>query len=214
MNDFLKTIDFTDVRRLGEKVAHYFENDATLEKNEKKHFVELKGKHFIFWTDSGVFSKKGLDFGTRTLLESFLETERSGKILDFGCGYGPIGIIIAKLSKSNVTMIDINQRSLAMAQKNALENNVQVSIKESNFYEQIEGQYDYIVTNPPIRVGKEALYQILIDAANFLKDTGELWFVIHKDQGAKSTAKNMELYYQVEVITKNKGFYIIRCRKK
>lgn len=195
-------------------MAHYFENDDTLRRNEMKHLVQIKGHDFSFWTDSGVFSKKGLDFGTRTLLDAFLEENRSGNVLDFGCGYGPIGIAISALTDSIVTMIDINQRSIEMAEKNAIQNNVSVTIKESNFYENIESTYDYIVTNPPIRVGKESLYHILINAKDYLNDGGELWFVIHKDQGAKTTARDMETYYHVEIVTKNKGFYIIRCKKK
>lgn len=195
-------------------MAHYFENDNTLKKNEMQHLVRVKEHDFTFWTDSGVFSKRGLDFGTRTLLEAFLEKERQGSILDFGCGYGPIGIVLATLLKSTITMIDINRRSLEMAQKNASQNHVSVTVKESNFYENVTDKYDYIVTNPPIRVGKESLYHILINAKNYLNENGELWFVIHKDQGAKTTVRDMELHYIVDVITKNKGFYIIRCKKK
>ena len=108
-------------------------------------------------------------------------------------------------------MIDINKRSLDLARKNAVLNGVDVHIIESNGYENIDKKYDYIITNPPIRVGKKILYSLLLEAKHYLKENGELWFVIHKDQGAKTVVKDMENTYQVEIINKNKGFYIIKC---
>ena len=190
-------------------MSHYFENDKNLKSEQKKNFVQLNNQDFSFITDHGVFSKKGLDFGTRTLLETIAKEEISGKILDFGCGYGPIGIILAKTTNAHVTMVDINDRSLELAYKNAALNQVDVQIKASNFYENVTEMYDYIVSNPPIRVGKDALYKILFEAKLHLKKGGQLWIVIHKDQGAKSTAKDLEKAYHVQIITKNKGFYII-----
>lgn len=135
-----------------------------------------------------------------------------GKILDFGCGYGPIGIYLAKVINASVDMIDINERSIHLAKKNSQINKVNTNVFKSNIYENITETYDYIITNPPIRVGKQILYQILIDAKKHLNKTGELWFVIHKDQGAKSTMKMLEEYYEIELRAKNKGFYIICAR--
>lgn len=190
-------------------MAHYFENDNNLKSKEQAHQIKINQQEFNFITDYGVFSKKGLDFGTRTLLESILKEEIKGTILDFGCGYGPIGIILAKTTNSDVTMVDINYRSLNLAQKNAEKNQVIANIKYSNFYEEIEQSYDYIVSNPPIRVGKEALYKILFEAKKHLNPKGQLWIVIHKDQGAKTVVRDLEKQYQVKIVDKNKGFYII-----
>jgi 16S rRNA (guanine1207-N2)-methyltransferase len=158
-----------------------------------------------------VFSKKGLDFGTKSLLESLDINNINGDILDFGCGYGPIGIYIKSNANCNVDMIDINERALNLAFKNAKLNNVQVNIFESDIYSNVDKKYDYIITNPPIRVGKKILYEILIGAKEHLKENGHLIFVINKDQGAKSTMKDMEKYYNVNLINKNKGFFIIDC---
>ena len=91
-------------------------------------------------------------------------------------------------------------------------NTIWINIFESNIYENINKKYDYIVTNPPIRVGKKILYQILFEAKEYLKENGELWLVIHKDQGAKTLAKDLEKEYEVEIKNKNKGFYIICAR--
>ena len=190
-------------------MSHYFINDDSIKNDEKKHTAMIKNQIYYFWTDHGVFSKKGLDFGTRTLLETIDLTRIKGRVLDLGCGYGPIGIFVQKNTNCEVEMIDINQRSLHLASKNAEINHVSVKIYESNLYENVEGKFDFIITNPPIRVGKEILYQILFDAKKYLKENGQLLFVIHKDQGAKSVVRDLEKEYKVTILGKNKGFYVI-----
>lgn len=192
-------------------MAHYFTNEEI--KSEIKEInILFQNKKFKMFTDNGVFSKKGLDYGTRALLEKIPYQELKGDILDFGCGYGPIGIIISSLTNLEVDMIDVNFRSMKLAKKNASANNVKVNIFESNIYEKITKKYDYIITNPPIRVGKEILYKILFGAKEHLKPNGELYFVINKAQGAKSVARDLEKIFLVSIIDKNKGFYIIKCQ--
>ncbi len=192
-------------------MGYYFDKNTNVESNEATTRAEICGKLYTFKTDNNVFSKKGLDFGTRSLLESLDINNISGDVLDFGCGYGPIGIYIKSNTGANVDMIDINERALNLARKNAILNNVDVNIFESDIYSKVEKKYDYIITNPPIRVGKKILYEILIGAKEYLKENGHLIFVINKDQGAKSTMKDMEKYYNVKLIEKNKGFFIIDC---
>lgn len=193
-------------------MAHYFENDENLKSKEELKKIKINNQEFTFLTDNGVFSKKGLDFGTRTLLETINIENISGKILDFGCGYGPIGIYIAKMTNGEVHMIDVNRRSLELARKNAYLNHANVNIYESNIYSNILDKFDYIISNPPIRVGKKILYQILFEAKEHLNKNGELLIVVNKDQGAKSLIKDLEKTYEVEVKNKNKGFYIIACK--
>lgn len=195
-------------------MAHYFENDDSIKTNEIRKDVFIGDNRYSFITDNGVFSKKGLDFGTRTLLESLELNRIAGNVLDVGCGYGPIGIYVAKNTSASVHMIDINRRSLDLAIKNAKLNQVSVTIYESNAYENVTEKFDFIISNPPIRVGKKILYQILFDAKKHLKEKGELWIVVHKDQGAKTVMKDLKEEYIVELKNKNKGFYIIRCIKK
>jgi len=190
-------------------MAHYFTNDENIKSEEQKTYAKINNQDFVFVTDNGVFSKKGLDFGTRTLLENIPQFH--GLVLDFGCGYGPVGIYIKKNNDCVVDMIDINKRSVTLAKKNAILNEVDVNIFESDIYSNVDKKYDYIVSNPPIRIGKEKLYQILFDASKYLKEDGELWIVINKDQGAKSVVKDLSQKYEVNVVAKNKGFYIIKA---
>ena len=194
-------------------MGYYFDKNTNVESNEVTIKAEICGKLYTFKTDNNVFSKKGLDFGTRTLLESLNVENISGDVLDFGCGYGPIGIYIKSNAGANVDMIDVNLRALNLAKINASLNKVDVNIFESDIYSNVNKKYDYIITNPPIRVGKKILYEILISAKDYLKESGHLIFVINKDQGAKSTMKDMEKYYKVKLINKNKGFFIIDCEK-
>ncbi len=195
-------------------MAHYFENDENLKSKEQQILVNICDIPFQFMTDYGAFSKKGLDFGTRSLLETIDVSKIQGKVLDFGCGYGPIGIYIAKTTNNEVHMIDINRRVLGLARKNVSLNHVNVNIYESNIYENVKEKFDFIISNPPIRVGKEILYKILFQAKDYLNTNGELWIVINKDQGAKSVAKDLEKEYFVDIVNKKKGFYIIKCKKK
>ena len=193
-------------------MSHYFENDKNLKSEWQEHKINILNKSYTFITDHGVFSKQGLDFGTRTLIETIPINKISGDVLDLGCGYGPIGITVKDNTNSNVDMIDINLRSLHLARMNASKNNVSVNVFESNGYSNVTKKYDYIITNPPIRVGKKILYDLLFGAKEHLKENGELWLVINKNQGAKSVAKDLEKDYNVEIVKKNKGFYIILAK--
>ena len=195
-------------------MSYYFDKETSVESNIITKKSDIKGKLYTFKTDNNVFSKSGLDFGTRTLLESIDINSINGDILDFGCGYGPIGIYIASNTNSNVDMIDINERALSLARMNASINGVSVNIFESDVYSNVNKMYDYIITNPPIRVGKKILYEILVGASNHLKDKGHLIFVINKDQGAKSAIRDLEEYYEIKILEKNKGFFVIDCQKR
>lgn len=194
-------------------MSFYFDKNTDIKSNEKTVHVNINNLMYAFITDNNVFSKKGLDFGTRTMLECLDLNSINGDVLDFGCGYGPVGIYIKSNTNSNVDMIDINERAINLAKKNAKLNNVDVNIFESDIYSNISKKYDYIITNPPIRVGKEILYKILVGALDYLKENGSLIFVINKDQGAKSTMEYLKNYYNVNILEKNKGFYVFQCQK-
>lgn len=189
-------------------MSYYFSNDDTVKSEIKKINVKIKNNLYSFYTDNGVFSKKGLDFGTRTLLESIPNLK--GEILDLGCGYGAIGIYLSKYG--NVDMVDVNKRSIDLAIKNGKLNNVTINVFESDGFKNITKKYDYIVTNPPIRVGKNKLYELLFQAKNHLKNNGIMYLVINKDQGAKSVIKDLSKEYETSIINKNKGFYIIEAK--
>ena len=195
----------------GDTLAQYFDN-VDLKSEIRKFNVDILNYHLVFNSDNGVFCKEHLDFGTRLLLENITWNEVDGDILDIGCGYGPIGIIAFKITGNSVTMCDVNKRALHLARMNAKENQVNANILESNCYENIDGIFDTIITNPPIRAGKKILYEILFGAKEHLTDNGKLFLVIHKDQGAKSLIKDLEKLYNVEVLEKNKGFFVIKCK--
>ena len=190
-------------------MSHYFENDNNLVSEIKPFNINIDDNSFVFNTDNGVFSKGELDFGTNLLIKNVLKLNVSGDILDLGCGYGAIGIILSKLTKSNVTMSDVNKRAIHLTKMNGKKNNVSIKVIESDGYENITDMFDYVISNPPIRVGKKALYKLLLDTKEHLKENGKLIIVVRKEQGAMSLIKDMSNDYKVEVIDKEKGFFII-----
>ena len=194
-------------------MSHYFTNDK-IKSDEKTINIKIKNTSLKFKVDNGVFSKKGLDFGTRTLLESIDIENIKGDVLDFGCGYGPIGIFLAKLTSANIEMVDINKRAIMLSKKNAIINEVKVNIYETNIFSNINKKYDFIITNPPIRVGKKILYEILMQALNHLKENGKLILVINKNQGAKTLLNFLNEKHKAKIINKNKGFYIIEAQNR
>ncbi|CDA23623.1 uncharacterized protein BN735_00782 [Mycoplasma sp. CAG:611] len=195
-------------------MSHYFTNE-NLKSNIKKVLVKVSNNTFTFNTDNGVFSKKGMDFGTRTLIEVLLKENLYGDILDVGCGYGVIGIILSSFFNNkinSVSMVDVNLRAIHLTKMNIKENKVNnCNAFVSNVYENIDKKYDFIITNPPIRAGKDIVYKILKEAKDYLKENGCLYYVINKNQGALSSIKEMKKISKVEVLEKNKGFYIIKC---
>ncbi len=189
---------------------HYFTNE-NLKSNIKKVLIKLNDKNFIFNTDLGVFSKKGLDFGSRTLINVLLKENLLGSLLDVGCGYGVIGIILSSFFDIQTDMIDINKRAIHLANMNIKENKVSnCQAFTSDIYANVSKKYDYIVTNPPIRAGKEVVYKMLFESRFCLKEHGILYFVINKDQGVLSTIKDLKEIATVTIICKNKGFYVVK----
>lgn len=194
-------------------MGHYFINDKNLKSEIKKNIENINGVEFIFFTDNGVFSKRGLDYGTRVLLENF-EFGDKKSFLDVGTGCGPIGIYIAKASDSyTVDMIDVNPKAIELCKKSIEYNKLSnANAFISNIYENVESKYDAILINPPIHAGKKVVYDIISGAKNHLTSNGEVWIVMRKDQGAKSMIKDMQQLYEFEIIKKDNGFYIIRSK--
>lgn len=196
---------------------HYYSQNPEVKHNRHIHEVSLRGMPFRFVTDAGVFSKSGIDFGSRVLIDA-LELDAGAKVLDVGCGYGPIGLTIAKLDeKAKVTMIDINERAVELAKENAKLNGISnITVLQSDVYEAVKGmKFDVIVTNPPIRAGKETVHRIFEDGFELLEQGGSMWVVIQKKQGAPSAAAKLEqLFGDVEEVTKDKGYRIFRAVKE
>lgn len=192
-------------------MGQYFSNEK-LASNMKKYSTKILDHVFTFHTDNGVFCKDYLDFGTRLLLESIPLSDLGDSILDVGCGYGVIGITLAKVTGAFIDMIDVNRRALHLAEMNGRENQVKnIQVFESNCYEQVTKKYETIITNPPIRAGKKVVYDIVMNARHHLLPDGCLFLVIRKDQGAKSLIVDMQEYYTVTVLERKSGFFIIKC---
>lgn len=193
----------------------YFTNNNELKSEERVIKYSYGSTCFEFISDNGVFSKNKIDFGSITLIETYLKNKRViHNFLDVGCGYGFLSIVLAKMQNVSGKGVDVNLRAIHLAEQNAKLNQVSVSFKESNIYENVDDKYDLIITNPPIRAGKKVVLDIFLKAKNFLKDDGEIWGVIRKDQGAKSIIKVLLDTYQVDVLEKNKGFYVFCCKNR
>ncbi len=196
---------------------HYYSNKPQTESKPRLWKFTLLGFEFKFETDAGVFSKSEVDFGSRVLIDAFEMPKVEGDVLDVGCGYGPIGLSIAKANPERfVHMMDVNTRALQLAEKNASVNGVQnVRIFESDGLSNVgDVKAAAILTNPPIRAGKETVFRFYDGAFDKLVSGGELWVVIQKKQGAPSTVSHLEeMFSEVDVVEKNKGYWIIRAKK-
>ena len=192
---------------------YYAENpDAAHDIHELR--VELLGEKMTFLTDAGVFSKKMVDFGSQLLLKC-LEVNQGETVLDVGCGYGPLGLSLAKAYGVQATMVDINNRALDLARQNAERNKVAATIFQSNIYEQVEGHFDHVISNPPIRADKQVVHEIIEKSKDFLEIDGDLTIVIQKKQGAPSAKSKMEdVFGNCEIVKKDKGYYILRSVKE
>ncbi|MEK3733307.1 MULTISPECIES: class I SAM-dependent methyltransferase [Paenibacillus] len=195
---------------------HYYSNQPKTAHDRKELSAVLRGNTFRFISDAGVFSKGGVDYGSKVLIEA-MDIRPDASVLDVGCGYGPIGLAAAKLAAAgHVTMIDINSRAVELAKENAIRNSIaNVTVMESDLFAAVKGQqFDVILTNPPIRAGKETVFAIFEEAWHHLRDNGELWIVIQKKQGAPSAKAKLEsLFKKVEEVTKDKGYRIFKATK-
>lgn len=203
------------LKRNGDFLEHYFTNNPNLKSELRTINYNYLDYSFIFTSDNGVFSKDKADYGSKLLIETLLKNKSKYKsLLDVGCGYGLLGIVLSKILDIPATLCDINKRAIHLTQKNIANNKVNAQVIESNTYESINDKYDLIVTNPPIRAGKDIVYGILSNAKNHLNPDGELWFVIRKDQGAKSAINHISDSYICEIIEKSKGFYIVKAKNR
>ncbi len=192
---------------------HYFTNNADLKSETRKINYNYKDTTIEFTSDLGVFSKDKLDYGSRLLIETYIAKGKSGvTLLDVGCGYGFIGLSLAKIKGCITTMVDVNKRAVHLTGMNIKNNKINnAKVFESNIYSEVKDKYDVIITNPPIRTGRETVLEFLRGAKEHLNQNGELWFVMRKNHGALTVAKLLEDIYSVEIVEKSKGFLIFRC---
>ncbi|HZJ82758.1 MAG TPA: class I SAM-dependent methyltransferase [Clostridia bacterium] len=195
-------------------MEHYYSENPSVKHNMNWINYSVNDINLNFTTDAGVFSKSKVDYGTDALIQSL--PPLSGKILDLGCGYGPIGITLAKLNPdSQVTMIDINTRAVELAKKNIDQNTMEnAQVFQSNGFENVEKHFNVIVSNPPIRTGKKVIYPLFEQSIHYLEEGGSLYIVIQKKQGAKSAMDKLtQIYGNCQAINKKGGFWILNSIK-
>ena len=190
----------------------YYTREPSCESRPVSCSFVYGGRCITCETDAGVFSRGELDPGTRLLLDNL--PPLTGDVLDLGCGWGPIGIAVAAANPSaRVIMADVNLRALDLTRKNAKAAGVACEILESDGMAALAGRrFDAVITNPPIRAGKQVIYKMFADAAAALKPGGALYLVIRKQQGADSCAKYLKtLYERVEVLDRDDGYRVLRA---
>lgn len=200
-----------------ENMEHYYSKTPVSDYNENIIECHIMDISMRFVTSSGVFSKNGLDFGSRLLIEAYLEDyDNDGTILDVGCGYGPIGIFAAAVGrKSHVDMADVNERAIELAMKNIELNKIRnAEVFYSDGFSEVKKNYDIVITNPPIRAGKKVIFSFYKGAFDHLKEGGSFYCVIQKKQGAESSQKELKrLFGNCEVISRKSGYRILKSLK-
>ena len=196
-------------------MSQYFDNDKNIKSEKRLIKFNFNNKEFSIYSDNGVFSKDRFDYGTRVLLNSVDVNKLFGNVLDLGCGLGVVGIILGTFNKGiNIDMVDINERAIDLAKNNLVLNNVKANVFVSDIYSNIDNKYDFIITNPPIRAGKNVIRGFLLGSYDYLKDDGILYFVMRKDHGVKSMIKELSVKFNTSIVNKDKGFYVVLCTKK
>lgn len=195
---------------------HYYTARPGSGHDESVITAQLRGMEFRFVTDTSVFSRGRVDFGSTFLIE-VMQLGPAETILDLGCGYGPIGIAAAHLSpRGKVYLVDVNERATALAERNLVGNGVaNAEVRVGLSTEPVADiQFDTILTNPPIRAGKQTMYQMIDDARDALRSGGTLWVVIQTKQGAPSMKKRlMESFGNVQDVDREAGYHVFRSRK-
>ena len=193
----------------------YFTREPSSESRPVICQFEDRGRKYVFETDAGVFSKGEVDQGTEILLKALPDLD--GDILDLGCGWGVVGTCLkGRNPDARIVMVDVNLRALELSRKNLSRNGASAEVLESDGFEGIRDRtFDAVVTNPPIRAGKEKVYEMLGDAAHLLKSGGQLFVVIRKQQGAESCMRYLKtLFDEVEKIDRSAGYWVLQARER
>ena len=188
----------------------YFNENPAVLTQERQLGLNIFGQSFTFLANNGLFSCDKVDAASITLLENI--PPLTGHILDLGCGYGVIGIVLGKTYPVKITMSDINRIALNYAEKNANRNGVTAQFIHSDGFDALDDIFDSIVLNPPIHAGKEVMYRLYEGAARHLTPGGALYIVIQKKHGAESTIKTLNgIFNECRILYKKKGLYVLQC---
>lgn len=190
---------------------HYYTDNKDLNSDRKEFEYYFDNEVFRFTTDNGVFSKKGVDYGSYILIKTIYKLDLGSSLLDLGSGYGPIGIIIKRFNPNlNIEMVDVNSRAVELCNLNNLKNKTDIKVHLCDDILSLDHKFDTIVLNPPIRAGKKIIYSLYEKSKEMLNENGHLYIVIRKAQGANSSISKLEtLFKNVKTINKDSGYLVI-----
>jgi 16S rRNA (guanine1207-N2)-methyltransferase len=194
---------------------HYFTPDPTAPHRPRAFTLYVLGLELTMHTDAGVFSSDGLDPGSRLLMETL--PELSGRVADLGCGWGAMGVPLAlKNPDAEFLLTDVNQRAVDLARKNIIQNQAKnARAVTGDGLKALPGPFQAVITNPPIRAGKQVIYGLFQEAKEKLAPGGKLYIVIRKQQGAPSALKYLEeLFGTAQVMEKGGGYWVIESTKE
>jgi len=194
---------------------HYFSRHQTSELIKREWAINYKGKVLQFETASGTFSPKKLDTGTTALLDE-MQLPASGRVLDLGCGNGIIGIAAAAVNpKLDVVLADINGRAVVETRSNIKRNRLNnATVTQSDLFEKIGGEFDCVLTNPPISAGREVVFAMVGGAHAHLKAGGSLQLVARGKKGGGMIKAEMErVFGNAETIGRQSGFHVYKSVK-
>lgn len=193
---------------------HYFSGKPASAHRPQSVHIQVRGVTAVLQTDAGVFSRQGLDFGTRVLVES-VTLPPNASVVDLGCGYGPVAAILGRIyPDARWLLLDINERALQLAADNTafLGDRARVAVSDG-FAAVSDERCDAVILNPPIRAGKSVVYRLFEEARAHLRPGGSLWIVIQKKQGAPSARQRLEeLFTNVETVSRDGGYHVFRAK--
>lgn len=196
-------------------MSHYYTDNSQLASNPRSFDYYFDNEKFIFTTDNGVFCKENVDYGSYLLIKNTFRQALGNRLLDLGCGWGPVGIIIKRFNPDiEVTAVDVNSRAVQLTNLNAVQNKTLIKACLCTDILSLNLLFDSIILNPPIRAGKVVIYDLYDKAYHTLRENGSLYIVIQKKQGASSSVNKLsELFKTVTVLDREGGYWVIQAIK-